>query len=552
MGQAGAAVNCSVASAHPPSPAQRAFLNADYDKAADLYRAELASQANDPDLTAELVRVLLRQQKAKEAADLVAAALTVHPKSAVLLEAKTEAEYREGLPWDAAQTVVAASNADPCLARVHLSYARIARLNSRYSMVRSEIQLAHRLDPYDPDIWGEWIGTLSAAERVTELEKYLATPTGEDAEERHRTQLYLDSSKKWLREPHKACRLNSTVTSTEIPFATLMYDGTHIRAYGLDVKVNQKKARLQIDTGAGGLTISRSVAEHAGLKPYSQTEIGGVGDHGERAAYRAFAESIQIGNLEFHDCAVEVVDNKNMLDIDGLIGMDVFSKFLVTLNYPERKLTLSSLPARPGEAVTAPSLATEPDDNGAGSTEKTVTPAEGTQGAGEQAAGEQAGAKAKTSAAKGPYDRYIAPEMQDYTPVYRVGHLLLMPVSLNQSKLKLFILDTGAWATSIAPAAAREVTKVYSDSSLRVRGLNGLVEKGYSADEITFAFAKTAQKIQGVPSFDISNVSKHTGLEISGFLGAQTLRLLTIHIDYRDALVKFDYDPNKTGTLNRF
>jgi hypothetical protein len=34
-------------------------------------------------------------------------------------------------------------------------------------------------------------------------------------------------------------------------------------------------------------------------------------------------------------------------------------------------------------------------------------------------------------------------------------------------------------------------------------------------------------------------------MEISGFLGASTLNLLTIHIDYRDGLVKFDYDRNR-------
>ena len=46
-------------------------------------------------------------------------------------------------------------------------------------------------------------------------------------------------------------------------------------------------------------------------------------------------------------------------------------------------------------------------------------------------------------------------------------------------------------------------------------------------------------------AFDTSRISKNVGMEISGFIGARTLRLLTIHIDYRDGLVKFDYDPNR-------
>jgi len=34
-------------------------------------------------------------------------------------------------------------------------------------------------------------------------------------------------------------------------------------------------------------------------------------------------------------------------------------------------------------------------------------------------------------------------------------------------------------------------------------------------------------------------------MEISGFIGADTLDQLTIHDDYRDGLVKFDYDPGR-------
>jgi hypothetical protein len=119
----------------------------------------------------------------------------------------------------------------------------------------------------------------------------------------------------------------------------------------------------------------------------------------------------------------------------------------------------------------------------------------------------------------------------------------------NKSKLKLFILDTGAWATSITPTAAREVTKVRGDDSYEIHGISGKVEKVYAADDITFTFAGISQRIAGVPSFDLSSVSKSEELEISGFLGARTLQQVTIHIDYRDGLVKFDYDPKTANNL---
>ena len=134
--------------------------------------------------------------------------------------------------------------------------------------------------------------------------------------------------------------------------------------------------------------------------------------------------------------------------------------------------------------------------------------------------------------------------MQDYSAVYRVGHELILPASLNAKNTKLFIMDTGAWSTSISPEAARELTSLHSDFT-EVRGLSGTVKKVYLTGEITFNFAHLSQKAYEVYSFDTSNISRDTGLEISGLIGASTLKFLKIHIDYRDGLVKFEYDPNR-------
>jgi hypothetical protein len=62
---------------------------------------------------------------------------------------------------------------------------------------------------------------------------------------------------------------------------------------------------------------------------------------------------------------------------------------------------------------------------------------------------------------------------------------------------------------------------------------------------MTFDFANLRQQATEVVAFEMSDISKHTGLEISGFLGITTLGQLRVKIDYRDALVKFDYDPKR-------
>jgi predicted aspartyl protease len=520
---------CDVAKAHVPSEAESDFLHGEYEKSAALYQSSLLQHPNDPELTAGLVQALLRQQKVSEADETLRKALAAEPKSIVLRVALGEVQYRQGTPWLVSQTVNDAMKIDLCNPRLHLLMARLFRLNSMYASEAKELGTAHALDPFDPKIRSQWIGTLPLKQRIAELEAYLASPSGDDPEEIRHLTMYLDSLKKRAEAPRKACRLTSSTSSTEIPFTQLMRDATHVRAYGLDVKLNGRDSRLEIDTGASGLLVSRSVAQRAGLKPFSATELGGIGSEGWKNGYTAYADSIQVGSLEFHDCVVRVLDARNVVDTDGLIGMDVFARFLVTLDYPMRKLQIGPLPPRPDEiAPQAPSLATgEETDDDAAAKQPAANP---------------------TPAVKpssGPHDRYIAPEMKGYTPIYRLGHDLLIPTSVNQGAKKLFVLDTGAWTTTISPQAAREIGKIHRDDELKIHGISGKVDQAFTANNVTLDFAAIRQPAREIVSFDTSSLSKHAGLEISGFIGATTLIQLTTHIDYRDGLIKFDYDPNR-------
>jgi predicted aspartyl protease len=527
------AVSCKVAT-YTPSEAYQLFLHGDYDRAVTLYQTQLLQKPDDPALTASLAQVFLKQQHTKEAEDIVRKAMLKDPKSAILVTALGEVQYREGTPWLAGTSADSATQIDICYPVAHLLKARLLRLSSYYASAAKEIAIAHNLDPKDPRIRLQWLYTLPLAQRIANLESYLATDTGDDPEDLTHLRLYLAFLKKQSDEPHKACHLVSETSTTTIPFVRLMQDATRVRAYGLDVKLNDHNARLQIDTGAGGLVISRSVANRAGLQEFSKTISSGVGDKGERASYIAYADSIKIGGLQFRDCEVKVVEQRNVVDSDGLIGMDVFSSFLVTLDFPMRNLILGPLPPRPDEtAVARPTLETEGarDENSNSNLDSSTS-----------------GDAVKTGTqpvGRGPHDRYVAPEMKNWTPVYRIGHMLLLPASLNSSSIKLFILDTGASTTTISPTVAREVTKVHSGSNVRVSGISGEVDRVYLADKITFKFANLSQEVHDVVAIDFSDLSKNEGMEISGLIGATAIGQTTMTIDYRDNLVHFAYDANR-------
>jgi predicted aspartyl protease len=137
----------------------------------------------------------------------------------------------------------------------------------------------------------------------------------------------------------------------------------------------------------------------------------------------------------------------------------------------------------------------------------------------------------------------VAPEMKNWTPVFRVGHYLIFPTKIGDAPLKLFLMDTGAQMGMISPAAAREVTHVSTDELMHVSGLNGQVKNVLMADKVTIRFANVAQTLQGMTSYDSSALAHSAGVEISGLIGFPTLRELVISIDYRDNLVHVVYDP---------
>ena len=126
-----------------------------------------------------------------------------------------------------------------------------------------------------------------------------------------------------------------------------------------------------------------------------------------------------------------------------------------------------------------------------------------------------------------------------------MGHYLIVPAALNASKIKLFILDTGIWTTTISPQAAREVTKVHSGAPVQVRGMNGEVQKVYETDEIIFRFAHLEQKVKVCWPSTLRKSQRTKGLRSPVFWARLRCGQLTIHIDYRDGLVKFDYDPKR-------
>jgi len=526
--------------------ARSLYRKGDFDAALAKYQEILKAHPQSPDAYAGEVRVYLKQKKVDLAAQTADQALAQSNHGRIRV-ARGEVWFRQGKILEADKEWVEVANSGYPEARAFLGLARVRNALAMYKTAKKMIDRAHELDPDDPDIQDEWMSTLSRSERVRYLETTLAGDNNWDPDRRADVASYLEYLKGRAKRKSSPCRLVSKVTATETPLVPLLEDPKTLRGFGLTVSLNGHKSSLMLDTGASGILVKRSIAEHAGISKITETKVMGIGKKGRRDAYVGIADSIRIGNLEFQDCPVEVMESRSVAGEDGLIGADVFQDFLVDIDFPNEKLRLSQLPKRPGETGQSLALKNSEDDDSDGS----GPPDESDSAHGKpvtstaEAPAPSSGPPSSAPKSPGPQDRYIASEMKSYTPVLLFGHDLLVPTSIGKVPSKLFILDTGSLVNFISPAAAREVTKVHTEGDVTVEGISGRVDKVYTANKAVLQFGRLRQENQDITAFDTTPISDDLGTEVSGFLGFVMLRMLEIKIDYRDALIDFQYDAQR-------
>jgi tetratricopeptide (TPR) repeat protein len=519
------AVPCSVSQAyhlpdtHMPD-AQAALEKHKPEDAIQLYQKALVKDPAAPALNAALAEAYLADGKVVEADANVTKAIAGAPHSAVLETVLAEVQLREGRPWDAQDAITRALADDPCYPDAHLVEGELLTYISMRGSAAQQFAIGYKLAPHDIGALDQYLPTLPLPQRMAAVREFMGRekvdPDRQKSFERYISRLEQETS-----TAAGNCRLvPSSPAASEIPLLPLMGDAQHVRAAGLDVKIEQHTTHLQIDTGSAGLIINSIAAAKAGLQYVSDTEISGIGSEGPSKGHVAYAKSVKIGSLEFRDCRVRVYERRELAnpldDIDGVIGMDTFRQFLITLDYPHGALRLAALPSPPNTPAEPIGLETGSDQT--------------------NLSNEDAGSVSNSTWR----DRYIAPEMSDYSSAYRVGHNFVVPASISKGKIRLFILGTGADKTTVSTQLGREVGKLHRDHGADAFGFSGKVKDLYYVDQITFNFARVSVVTNQVSAIDMSS---HGPMEISGLIGASALKQCTVHLDYRDGLIKMDYTP---------
>jgi hypothetical protein len=461
-----------------PTRAEAAYSSGNYRQAEDLYGQDVAQHPDNVVLAAGLVQAWLHEGEIAQAASRAEHMLTANPHSAIALTASAEVQLHQGQPWLALDTLKEASAADTCYARIHYVRSRALRMNSMYASERAEVQSAYEIDPTDPDIRHAYLSTVLPAHEIESIDSALKSIKDLDTDARSKAAESIRSMMPMLSENNQTCQVLPTVDSLTLQMEPSYLDSRHIDNYKLDVQFPKSKAKLIVDTAASGMYISKTLAELNGFEFKAGDPPGTVR-----------VDSAQIGALEFHDCVVGVSDASFGGKADGYVGTDMFASYLITLDQPGSKLILVPLPRQAGLL---------------------------------------------------PGDRTVPPELKDYTPVYHRMQYLMVPVLLNNKTRRLFVLDTGIRLSTMAPDVAHSVSTIKVNFTNPVTTTSGAKLQIYR-DNFDFQFANLSMGPHGhILEMDPSRITQNTGIEIAGMLGFDMLHSLTLHLDYRDGLVKFE------------
>ncbi len=339
------------------------YRKGDFATAAQKYSAILKAEPGLVPAQVGLVRSLLGVEKVDEAFAAASKALSAQPNSAAMLAAMADVEFRRAEMSEAELNYLKAIKLDRTEVAAYVGLAHLDDAFCLYGRAYHALRAAHQLAPNDPEVQKLWLATLPRRERMAAIEAYLAGDHPDGTEETQGLQEELQYLRATIAKPVHACKLVNKVESTEI---ILEKPSAGSKDHdNLSVKVNDRNTRLLLDTGAGGIVLYGKAGKKSGLEKIADLRVFGIGDQGSRSGYTAVANRIRVGELEFEDCVVIVLEKNDFPDEDGLIGADVFSDYLIDLDMRAGKLRLSPLPKRPGEEAAPTALNSHDEDRSA-------------------------------------------------------------------------------------------------------------------------------------------------------------------------------------------
>jgi predicted aspartyl protease/Flp pilus assembly protein TadD len=469
--------------------AERALREGEYETAEKLYREMLGKNAHDSTARLGLSSALLKQRKHQDAFDHAARVIAVDPMSArahSLLGAALLGSGDFRLSVEEFRTALSFKESD---AQAIAGLAMVDFYENRLGQSLVGLRRAAFIDPSEPDYQFNLGQVAARSERYSEAadayERFLRIAPRADADRRARIRGLIDFLR-YLGTQGSLLRTSGSARN-EIPFE-LVNNRPTIR-----VRVNGSKEPLRfvVDTGAGMCVLASEAANRLGVKSVARGGLArAVGGGGRFEIVYGFLQSLTIGEARIEHVPVYLRQFYNDQEpVDGYIGLSVLSKFLTSIDYGKRMMTMLKDDARPVYNPAAPPVG-------------------------------------------------IELPIRTTSSGFWSGEIKLDGVEKPIS----FIIDTGASISVVSEALAtrEDLFRFVQPSRIKVYGAAGVTDNVKMLLLPQVALGTHARRHVTMAVLDMEPINETAGFEQTGIIGGNVLRFYRVTFDFERAILRLE------------
>src|SRR5690242_7818002 len=481
----------------------RALRKGDFESAEKIFRELLSKDAKDNEARLGLSFTQLKQRNLQAAYDNAARVIMQDPLSArahALLGAAILGAGEFSLSVEEFRTALAL-NGEEALAVAGL--AMVEFYENRMPTALAGLRKAVDMDSEEPDFVFNLGQAAARSEKYKEAadayEKFLMIAPKTDIDRRDRIRGLID----FLRY---LGRQGSLYVPGGDYRSTIPFEATDNRPI-IQIRVNGNKQpfRFVLDTGSGMSVISDQTARKLGVTAVARGGLArAVGGGGKFEIVYGFVNSIEIGDVKVENVPLYI---RHFFDtnipVDGYLGLSVVSKFLASLDYGNRQITLLR-------------------QNQSDITESWTQL--------------RRGESAQSLIPIVPNDAAIEVPLRTTSSGFLSGEVGLV----GFDKTLNFIIDTAASITVISEKLSQQeqLLDLLQPSKMRVFGAAGVTEdvKLLQLPKLSLGLS-TLEKINAAV-LDLEPVNETAGFTQSGILGGNFLKNFHIYFDFARGAIR--------------
>ena len=487
------------------SKGYRALKKGDHEQAEKIFRDLLNKDAHDKEARLGLSFTMLKQRNLQGAYDQAARVIMQDPLSArahALLGSAILGAGEFRLSVEEFRTAIAL-NENEALAVAGL--AMVDFYENRLPLAIPGLRRAVSLDPEEPDFVFNLGQAAARSEKYKEAadayERFLMISPKTDMDRRARIQGLID----FLRY---LGRQGSLYVPAGDYRSSVSFEATDNRPI-LQVRVNGEKEPLRfvLDTGSGMSVISDQTAKRLGIKAVAKGGLArAVGGGGKFEIVYGFVNSIEIGEARVENVPVYIRKFfDNHIPVDGYLGLSVVSKFLTSIDYGTRRMSL--VRQNQTDELESWTIVRRPES-------------------------------VLALAPIAPDDGSIEVPLRTTSSGFLSGEVGLDGFNKNVN----FIIDTAASITVVSEKLSKEeqLLDLLKPSKMRVFGAAGVTEdvKLLQLPRLSLGLS-TLEKINAAV-LDMEPVNETAGFTQSGILGGNFLRYFRIYFDFARGTMRLE------------